>query len=626
MADEQEKEPLPTPEHVPPVKQRRLVPRSAWWLLGIAAILILLFGAIRPAWFTRPPNGAPLRAPAERLFSKTFAGLGREDGIWLTSDIPAATFDVILPVDSARTKTRLRMVGTTQVAEDSTVFLQVLMDGQQVYEHELPRGGENRFDDAIAVPDVAAADGRVRVQLRTRGILSHQRCTPDQSAGMVIHLDSRSVVEAELDQPLHTVRDVATALDDDVAIVVPDPGHEWFATAAALGMALLRAGHEITYTTEVPADIGASAILVGPEQTLAQKLGWTVVGEGAAEASIRIGTVNNIPLLGVVAPEPELAARMLSTPARISADTAATTPEALQPTILAGDEVALESLGVDLSEVQITDSRSWRVPYSLADLPGGRLPRAIRLDLRLPAAPDDLTWILNVNLNGRMLDSRRLARSAEPVLISLPAGVQLLRNQLTVTVQRDRDLGGCDVRVASYPMQMSPASALELGDDPGTGFTALPRPFSTGLAVQITSTADPVALLNTVVPVISEFTSWETFPDFVWGPQTVTGRPFILVGEPTGTTALMRIEDGRLLAGAAPVLDLTAFTNGLIVQCATGPGSSLGLVVSPVGTAGVVPLPNFGRECVQTLTPDGGFAVVGDGEVYVVRPARQAPG
>ncbi|MED5811060.1 hypothetical protein VST63_01690 [Mycolicibacterium sp. 050232] len=612
-------EPIPEPRHIRGERGRH-VPRSAWWILGLAAALFLVFAVVRPAWFTKSPEGAPLRVPAERHFAQTLGDLGRADGLWLTNETPSASFAVTLPMDSHRDVTRIKLVGSTQVAEESTVFLIVAFDGQQVFERQLPRG-EHPFEATLAVPERIAEDGRVRIQVRARGVQSHLACTPDQLPGMVVHLDSSSVLEAALDDPLHTVRDVAAALNRDVTVVLADPGEQWLTVAAGIGMGLTRAGHRVTYTTAAPSTGPDGAIFVGPESALTERLRWKAVGGGD---SLQVGTVDKTPVLGVVQPtRPEVVSRMLTTPALATADASTAGPEALVATHLAGDQVGLERLGTDLSEIEITESHSWRSTYSLADLPGGRLPRAVRLDVRLPAAPDDLTWLVNTSLNGTLLDSRRLARNAPPVEIPLPPGAHLLDNELTVSIQRDRDLGGCDVRVAGYPLQIAPGSALLLGDDPGSGFTSLPRAFAAGPTVYLLGDDDEQAgLLNAVVPVLSDFTGWDRYPPLKCGGPPEPGKPFVLIGPPDSVATPLRLDDGRVLAGGRPVLDLDSPQRGNVVQCATGANGAVGLAVSPIGDPGSWQLPGFGRECAQVITPGGNFAVVGAGEVYVSTPSR----
>jgi len=613
-------QPIPEPSHVHGEKGRQ-VSRSAWWILALAGVLILVFAVVRPTWFTKSPEGAPLRVPAERHFAKTLSDLGRGDGVWLTNDTPSGSFAVTLPVDSAREVTRLKLTGSTQVADESTVFLMVYFDGQQVFERQLPRG-EHPLEAVVAVPERLTEDGRVRVQVRARGVQSHLTCTPDQQPGMVVHVDANSVLEASLGEPLHTLRDMVAGLDRDVTVVLTDPADQWLTTAAAIGMGLHRAGHDVRFTKTEPTTGLDSAIFVGPEQTLSDQLAWKPIDDAKADDSIRVGTVGKAPVLGVVAPRGLQVARLLTTPALATADSGGSRPEALSATRLVGGQVGLDALGTDLSEVDITERRVWRTTYSLADLPGGRIPQAVHLNLRLPASPDDLTWLLNVSLNDTLLDSRRLARDGAPIDIPLPPAAQMLNNELVITVQRDRDLGGCDVRVGTYPIQLGPGSALVLGDDPGAGFTSMPRTLAADPTVYLKGGDDQAALLHAIIPVLAEFIGWDRYPPVRRNAVPEPGKPFVYIGPSDAVGTLIRVEGGRILAGGQPVLDLTARKRGSVLQCATGPNGAAGLAVSPFGDPGSWHLPNFGRECAQVVTPGGNFAVVGAGDVYVATPSR----
>jgi hypothetical protein len=616
-------DPAPSPE--PRAQRSRFVPRSAWWVLAIAGVLVLAFALVRPTWFTHSRDTDPLDVPADRHFAKTIAGPGHGDGVWLTNDAPSITLTVALPVDSSRHDTQLRLNGTSQVAEDSTVFLMVYLDGQQISETELPRR-EHPLNLTIRVPDQAAQDGKVKVHIRTRGTLSHETCTQDSSPGMVIHLDGTSVVESALDEPLRTVRDVVAGLDRDVTVVLADKGHDWLNTAAIIGMALTRSNYVVSYADKIPdakPDFASSNwIVIGPEHTVAAQTGWKRGGDSALDGAIALGTVDNSPTLAVVKPQPVPVARFLATPALASGDTAVNDPQAIATALPAGNEMGLGVLGVDLAQTQISDDRGWAVPYSLADLPGGRLPQAARVVLRLPGSPKDLTWILNVSLNGTLVDSLRLARSSDPVVIPLPPNAQLVRNQMSISVQRDRDIGGCGVRTTTYPIQLQAESALILGDDPGAGLTALPRRFSGGYTVHLADGGDPIALLTTMVPVLAEFTGWDKYPDLRWDTQISPGEPFVVIGQSAGVTTPVNVRDGRLIAGARDSLNLTAFQNGTVVQCASGPNANPGLAMLPVGTPSYQQVPAFGRECAQVLTPGGNFALADTGEVLVAAPSR----
>lgn len=618
---------MPTGPIASQERRGQRLPRSSWLILGLAAAMVLAFVIANPAWFRQSPDKDELRVSTDRHFQKTLAGLGDPDGVWLTADAPTKTFTVALPIDSGPTRTRLRLRGSTQVAQDSTVFLQVYLDGQQVSEEQLPRG-DHQLNNMIDIPGGAAADGEVRVHIRTRGMLAQQTCTADQSPGMVIHLDPTTSVEAALEKPIHTVRDALAGLDSEVAIVVADRNPEWVQTAATVGMALTQAGHLVTYLDAIPGAGGGSDakswIMIGDEQALSEQFEWDSHGDG--EDSIRVGHVGDILALAVVQPHPAPVAAFLTTPARVTGDSAQSDPLSLVATTLSGDQVGLAQLGVDLSQTQIADSRGWRVPFSLADLPGGRLPQSVRLALALPASPDDLTWLLNVSFNGRLIESRRLARaSSDEVVIPLPPDAQMLRNELSIEVSRDRDIGGCGVRITTYPIQLLPESALILGDDPGAGFTALPREFARGWGVDAGDSADLAVMLTNVVPVMSQFVRWDVVPEFRWNGTASTSTPFVAVGAFEDVDVPVSIDDGRLTKASGSTLDISSVNDGVVVQCASGPAAHPGLSIQVFGRPGRMPTPTLGRECVRVITPAGHLELTDAGAVRVDSPARDEP-
>ncbi|MGW8590488.1 hypothetical protein ACWGLC_02135 [Dietzia sp. NPDC055877] len=605
-----------------PGESNRTVPVSAWWVLGLAVVLLLAFILGRPL-LSGPGDDVvtALDVPDTRHFASTLTGLGREDGIWLTDDTPSSSFLVSLPVDSSREHTRLRLSGTTQVPEHSTVFLRVAMDGQQVWEVELP-SGENNLDEAIDVPNQAAEDGKLRVRVSTRGFLHTEVCTPERSAGAVIHLDPETVVEASLSEPIHTVRDAVAAWDRDLTVVLADQGDEWASTSADLGVALMRSGYAVTYSDQLPDGDLANTILVGPPERLIEVAGWN--GEATDSSSITLGTIEDVPVLGVVEPEPRLAADFLSTSAVSVGSNAQSDPRALSVSPRE-DPTSLGNLGADLTQIEITETHSWNTKFSLADLPNGRLPESVRVDLQMPASPADLIWILNVSLNGRLLTSRPLGPSGSEI-VPLPPSEQLVENNLTLTVQSDRDHGGCDVRPTSYPMQLLPSSGLVLSDEPGTGFTAIPGELAPGYDVYAPSgeEASMIDTLNALVPVIAVFSGPQDYPQYRWGLSPRPGAPFIVVGPNPVVIAPVHVENNRLVAGGddSSQLDLAPFDNGAVIQCATGPDGSTGLSIqSTAGSVGT-PLPTFGRECVQVSTPGGGFTLDSHGALVTAEATR----
>ncbi|MGC5257092.1 hypothetical protein ACPXCG_12120 [Gordonia sp. DT218] len=604
----------------------RTVPRAALLVLAVALVVLLVFVFMQPKWFTRDADDRSLDVPADRHFTKTLEGAGYHDGAWLTDDSPSTSYLVTFPADSSRDETRLHLSGTSQVSEDSVVFMTVKMDGQQVYKSELPRG-EHDVDTYVDVPDQIADDGRVRVQVMLTGSLSNQTCVADHSTGMQVHLDPGSVVEAALTERVHTVRDAVVSWNRDVTIVIADQSDEWRTTAAQLGIALTRAGHRVTYVDSAPDSDVQNSVVVGPAQKLGE-LGWSA--SQPSDDSIAMGTVNNTPVVGIVKPQGDLTSSFLTSTSVTTADSDQNDPQTLPVVAASGNEVGLETLGADTSVTQVGDNHKWRAAYSLADLPDGRLPQAVRVGLQLPASPDDLTWILNTELNGQLIDSRRLPRTptTQPT-IPLPPSAQLMDNSLTLTVQRDRNIGGCDVRVTNYPIQLESSSALVLGNDPGAGFTSLPRTLTPGFAVYWPDAAKSSAVdeLNAVIPALTKFVPAGTQPAFEWNAQPAPGKPFVLVGQSPEVNTLVRNQDGRIVAGpGSSALDISSFDNGMILQTATSTSRAGGLAINYAGTPGRMRLPEFGREPAQVVTSQASFAIGPDGKVIDGPADSGAPG
>ncbi len=606
--------------------KHRRVPITAWVVLAVAVVVLAGFLIARPYWFRGDTDD--LHVPADRHFTKTLAGLGTTGGAWLTDESPSTSFTVDLPVDAGPGETRLRLRGTTEVAENSTVFLTVTMGGRQVHRVSLPTG-EGDLDTTVPVPADLVADGVVRARVSVQGTLHGDICMPDHSAGMMVHLTPDTMIESALDRPVRTVRDAVASWDRHLTIVAADLSDPWRTTAAQLGIALTQHGYDVTVTGEVPGSDVGDVILVGPADALGG-LGWHGPSDGAGQDggdSVVAGTIGDAAVVGIVQPQAAAVAGLLTTPALASADTAVSDPRAVPLAGPAGDDVALGALGVDLSQQTITENRSWHVGYSAADLPGGRLPASVRAAFQLPASPPDLTWILNVQLNGQLVDSRALEHTTGPVEIPLPPEAQRLDNTLVLTVTRDRDLGGCGVRVTSYPIQLLATSALHLGDAATPGFAGLPRALAPGFDVYVPD-ADPAgtgALLTAALPELAAFTPAQYTPAFRWGEQPPAGAPFVLLGSSTDAATPARLADGRLtVRGGAPALDLSSFADGVLTQCATGPGGVPGLVIQPVGEAAGVPAPDFGQECVRADTAGGGFALDADGAVVPTGPPRTA--
>lgn len=595
-----------TADHFPG-ERGRTVPRTAWWVLGLALVVLVAFLLARPDWFSRSSDSRVLDVPPDRHFTHSLADQGLTDGVWLTDDSPATGFTAALPVGSGPSSTRLWLRGTTQVPEHATVFLTVSTDGQQIARLQLP-AGEHRLDAIVVVPETQVGDGRLRTQVRVDGALADGRCLADQTVGMQVHLDPDSMVEAALASPIGTVRDAVAGWGHELTVVPRGGGDQWRTAAAHLGLALTRSGHRVRYADAVPAGDRANTVVVGPAAELTAKDGWTR-RDGTGDGLV-LGSVHGSPVLALTTPDGRVAADYLTTAALATGDAGSADPHAVTVSGPAGDELELSALGADTGALRITESRRWRIDYALTDLAGGRLPRAVRTDFVLPASPDDLTWILNVELNGSLIESRRLDRDRSPA-ITLPAALQAVRNTLTLTVQRDRDLGGCEVRVTGYPIALAEDSALLLGPAPADGLLSIPATLGTGFGVWIPDAAGAVApVLDALVPVLAALAPGATAPPIDWGGTPVADRPFVVVGGAPGIATPVTVDDDRLRAGG---LDIPAARTSLVLQTARGPGAAAGLSIQTRGPAGELVLPRLDREATVVVTPAGAFVVARDG-------------
>jgi hypothetical protein len=584
--------------------------------LGVAVLVVVGFAVANPTWFGLGGDGRP----SDRSFDETLLDLGATGGLRLGDDgTTTQSFSVPVPRDSRLQDPVLTLSGSTQVAESSTIFLRVLADGEAVYVRELPQG-DHSLDVDIELPGSALDDGVVKVVVRTTGSLDQRRCNLTTELGALVVLDAdHTRIHGTLDERIHTVRDVVAGLDHRVTVVLPSAadGRDWFETAARLSVFLTQQGHEVSFSDELPdEDDGGTPVLVGPLAAL-EDLGWDARGK---DGSVRVGERGHQSLLAVVDAGAEVVPTFLTTDAVTTADTRSTAPWREELERATGDQVSLETLGADTSVQQITDRRSWRVPYSLADLPGGGVPSSLRLQMLVPPTTDDARWLMQVRLNDELVDSLLLTEAGrQSVVAEVPAGRERVRNELVVTLVRDRDVGGCNVRQTTYDVQLLPESVVVLGGD-GAGFTAVPAEFSTGYDVVLPSAAAdrPVTALAGLVPTLAEFDGWRQQMAFRWD-GTPGDRPFLLLGDPPrGVDARVTVRDGRVVAER---LDLSAFAVGLVVQRVTS-GRTPGLAVTPVGRPGDE-VPAYAREDTRLVTAGGGgFVVSGTGRVVSVPAVR----
>ncbi|MBD0864069.1 hypothetical protein IA539_23170 [Gordonia sp. zg691] len=610
------------------------LPRRALLFFALVAVLVLVFVWLRPNWFIPASGGDGPTATAGTDFVQTLSTAGSGDDVVLSDDnTTSSSFTFTRPQDARVTDTRLILSGRSQAEVSRPVFLKVFIDGAMRHVERLG-DGKRELDIEVAIPQRAVEDNAIDVQVRLSGASGDEQCVSDRELGALVVLDARGTrVTGDLDSPLESVRDVVTGLGQRVTLrIVPPEGDSsgelargWIETATRVGVALTREGYEVR-VVDASGDVrdGNSTILIGPVTALAG-LGWEPTD--GATGSILTGRLGDRSVLAVVGTSGDVTVPFRAGGADVIADAAFSTPRTQETEPRHGSVMSLAELGLDTSAVQVTRSRAWRVAYSLADLPGGRAPQSARLGFQVPPAPPGSRWLTQIQLNGQLVASRVLTApgTTDWVDAPLPAAATQVRNQLTITVSRDRDISGCQVREAPYSVALSPDSAL-VGRAEGAGFTALPAAFAWGFETALPAVAarNPAQTVSALVPALAEFSGLYGSLEFVW-ERTPDGRPFVLLGSMpiAGIAAPVALSGDRLEAAG---VDVTSMSNGLVLQTAATQSGATGLLITPVGDPADVLLPPLGREAAL-IVPTGGRALVVDeaGRVVPHPPERTPP-
>ena len=177
------------------------LPRGAVVLLAVALLIVLGFAIANPSWFGSDDD----ERPADRAFDKTLLDIGSTDGIRLSDDNSTSqSFTIPVPVDARLEDPVLTLRGRTQVAESSTIFLRVLVDGDSVHVGELPQG-DHELNADIVLSESAVEDGSVKVLVRTTGSLDERRCNITTELGALVVLDAEDTgIRGELDERTRT--------------------------------------------------------------------------------------------------------------------------------------------------------------------------------------------------------------------------------------------------------------------------------------------------------------------------------------------------------------------------------------------------------------------------------------
>lgn len=559
----------------------------------------------------------------------SFADGGESDGLVVSGFPSFASADLALVRDQDPRAVRLVLRGEQDVSSDAVTALRVTVNGRRVMERVLSPGRRD-FNWVFDLTEELAGEPGARVAFQLLGDLPENICHNDRSMGAVIAFAPDSGLEVELDGPLTSVRDVLALTPREVTIAAAE-GDAWFETAVRLGARLTRQGYKISMVSLPEAAQMANPglrglFLVGAPDTL-QRAGFNPVRERAPAGAglwrragstmIAVMDSDRIETVRFLTSELSAIARSDSVDAlvfdRRDADTAMT---------------SVTRFGVDTSIQRIADSREWRFDYSLAQTPGGLLPEAMAVDLRLPEGPSGFTNIAHVELNGEFIDSRRLRAGVENrYAVALPPGRQAVSNEIAVVLQRHRDDGGCEISQQRYPVQLTADSGLVFSRGAGAaGFTALPPALAEGVVVRAPQGLEgPVRLITAQVAAeaVAQFVPEDARLQFDFvtsenGESAPVGAPFIAVNTlPSNVSAPLRVYADRLVmdSRSGRNADVRALSDLALVQAAQArlnpqaPDNqaryAAGLLVHAIDSAPSLAGARFGRDFVAIVHADG---------------------
>lgn len=124
--------------------------------------------------------------------------------------------------------------------------------------------------------------------------------------------------------------------------------------------------------------------------------------------------------------------------------------------------VSVADLGAETTVKTFRNTRRWTVSFNAADLPDGALPEQFNLRLKTTPLAGNNDWVVRVSLNGNLIETRRLAGSADTIAfdMALPEARMLPRNALVVELVDTTPNEGICTRSPDAQAQLLPESAL----------------------------------------------------------------------------------------------------------------------------------------------------------------------
>lgn len=292
----------------------------------------------------------------------------------------------------------LKLLLDAQLGADGDGRVTITVDGVRRGEIVLDPG-QSRHEVEIALEQDKLLSNTVVVTLDGRGTTSGgQICPVDATnSGAAVTLNAESGLALFTDDPVDT-RAVRIATMADPAWMGLGQDTEEQALAIWARQGLSRKGMEVRF----------AATDATPDLVMAQ----------SASSPLTLDAMGRIAIAGQAGIDGLLAARM---PAAVHA-----VPDAWPVTV---DQLSAETLLKNFR-----GSRRWTIPYALADLPGGLMPRRFAIDLKTSTLAPGNEWVVRVSLNGNLLKTERFDGQNDTISldVALRDDIQALSNAILI--------------------------------------------------------------------------------------------------------------------------------------------------------------------------------------------------
>ncbi len=240
--------------------------------------------------------------------------------------------------------------------------------------------------------------------------------------------------------------------------------------------------------------------------------------------------------------------------------------------------IQLGEFGGNLSAQSIIQYGEWVTAFDAAQLPAGRWPSNIELEMRVSPDASDVAPLVTIMLNDVLLRAEKVNANDETVRINADVPPYLLasRNTLRVSLQRGPSSGDCRTLNRGYLAQILPTSRLVLGNETIDGqFFGLKSKLANGalIAVPKAYLATPTQSLPYVFQFLRELKVSSSSIRLRTVDDAVSYRPeatFVSFGVPLpGKRKNLQVADNSLLLTdetGLPIANVKGARDAAVVQ------------------------------------------------------------